>query len=302
MTTGDDSTAARDDSRMGAVRRFTGRHPLIRLLLQFVAVLAATVAAQLAFKPVMKLDGWEGALGRTAATACVVAAALAVYAGLVHVLERRRVSELSLRGAPAELALGVACGAGLFSAVVAVLWSLGYYSVVGMGSWVAAASAIAMSVTSGAVEEVIFRGIVFRNIEDLLGTWAALAASAALFGLIHISNPHASLWAAAAIAIEAGILLAAGYILTRRLWLVMGLHFAWNFTQGGIFGVPVSGGGAGQGLLVGRLTGPPLLSGGEFGAEASVFAVGICLAAGVAFAWRAHTLGRFMPPRWRRSR
>ena len=101
-----------------------------------------------------------------------------------------------------------------------------------------AAGALAGSVVSGAVEEILFRGVLFRNLEDLIGTWAALAASAAFFGLLHISNPHSSAWAATAIAIEAGVLLAAAFILTRRLWLVMGIHFAWNFTQGGSSGSP----------------------------------------------------------------
>jgi CAAX protease family protein len=89
-------------------------------------------------------------------------------------------------------------------------------------------------------------------------------------------------------------------VLTRRLWFVMGLHLAWNFTQGGIFAVAVSGGRA-SGLLTSTLTGPALVSGGEFGAEASVFAVGICLAAGVVLAWRAHAQGRFVRPRWRQA-
>jgi uncharacterized protein len=287
-----------EDARPSWFLRILRRHPLVRMVLEFGGVIGVVVAVQLAFKPLVQGSG--GALGRAASAVAVVAAGSAAYVGLVRLFERRPVSELSLRGAPAELALGMACGAGLFSAVIAVLWVLGCYSVAAAGTWAAAGLAVGMSATSGVVEEILFRGVVFRNVEDLFGTWVALTASAVLFGLIHISNPHASLWAATAIAIEAGVLLAAGFILTRRLWLVMGLHFAWNFTQGGIFGVPVSGAGSGAGVLVGRLSCSPLLSGGEFGVEASVFAVAICLAAGVAFAWRALALGRFLPPRWRR--
>jgi uncharacterized protein len=200
----------------------------------------------------------------------------------------------------AELALGAACGGALFSTAVAILWMLGYYRVAGAGSLSAGVTMLAISITSGVVEEILFRGVIFRGLEDVLGTWLALAASALLFGFIHLSNPNSSLWAAVAIAIEAGILLAAGFVLTRRLWLVIGLHFAWNFTQGGVFGVPVSGGG-GKGFLTGMLSGPPLLSGGEFGVEASIFAVAVCLLAGAAFTWRGHSLGRFVPPRWRRA-
>lgn len=276
------------------------RHPLARLAIQSAGVLVALLALQAALRPLMAPGGAAGVVSRVVGPVGAIAAAGAAYAALVRLLERRRVAELSLRGAPLELALGIALGAGLFSAVIGTLWLLGFYRVVGFGGWSAAVPALAASAVAGAVEEILFRGVVFRNLEDLIGTWLGLAASAALFGLLHIMNPNASLWAAAAIAIEAGILLAAGFVLTRRLWLVMGIHFAWNFTQGGLFAVPVSGGRA-SGLLTSTLSGPPLISGGEFGAEASVFAVAICLAAGVLLAWRAHALGRFVAPRWRRA-
>jgi hypothetical protein len=189
-----------------------------------------------------------------------VVVAGSVYAGLVRLIERRRVTELSPDGAAAELALGVAVGGALFSTVVGALWLLGLYRVTGVGAWAVPGGALAGSVASGAVEELLFRGVLFRNLEEQFGTWAALAASAGIFGLIHLSNPHSSLWAATAIAIEAGILLGAGFVLTRRLWLVMGIHFAWNFTQGGVFGVAVSGGRA-SGLLTSSLSGSPFLSG-----------------------------------------
>jgi uncharacterized protein len=283
-----------------ARRRWLDRHPLGRLVIELAGVLLAVTATQVAFGRLVPRDWSAGAIGRTAGAAAAVAAAVAAYAWLVRVIERRRISELSTRGAGAELAGGVGVGGFLFTAVIGTLWSLGYYHVTGVGAWSAAAGALAGSVVSGAVEEILFRGVIFRNLEDLVGTWAALVASAALFGLLHISNPHSSPWAAAAIAIEAGVLLAAGFVLTRRLWLVMGIHFAWNFTQGGIFGVAVSG-GHGSGLITSTLTGPPLISGGEFGAEASVFAVAICLAVGVVFTVRAHALGHFLRPAWRRT-
>ena len=298
-TAGRERAAAVDSRAADARRLWLNRHPLARLVTQFAGVSLAVIAIQVAFGRLVSRDWLTGTIGRLAEAAVVVAAAAAAYAWLVRVIERRRIGELSMRGAGAELAAGVAVGGSLFSAVVGMLWFLGCYRVTGAGAWSAAAGALAGSLVSGAVEEILFRGVVFRNLEDLVGTWAALGASAALFGLIHISNAHSSPWAAAAIAIEAGLLLAAGFVLTRRLWLVMGIHFAWNFTEGGIFGVAVSGGHV-SGLLTSALSGPPLISGGEFGAEASVFAVAVCLAAGCAFVLRAHALGRFLRPAWRR--
>src|SRR5581483_7760086 len=102
----------------------------------------------------------------------------------------------------------------------------------------------------------------------------------------------------AAIALEAGILLAAAYLLTRSLWLPIGLHFGWNFTEGGIFGAAVSGNGA-KGLINTSLSGPQLLSGGAFGPEASVAAVGVCLVAAVVMLVLAARRGEWRPLRLR---
>jgi hypothetical protein len=85
------------------------------------------------------------------------------------------------------------------------------------------------------------------------------------------------------------------------LWLPIGIHFAWNFVQGAIFGVAVSGNEA-RGLLQSTLNGPALLSGGAFGAEGSIFAVIICLAAGIYFVWKSNKDGKFIKPFWKRSK
>ena len=76
-----------------------------------------------------------------------------------------------------------------------------------------------------------------------------------------------------AIAIEAGVLLGAAYKWSGTLWLPIGIHWAWNFTQGNIFGFAVSGNGAGESLIQATVEGPAWLTGGAFGAEASVITV-----------------------------
>ena len=88
-------------------------------------------------------------------------------------------------------------------------------------------------------------------------------------------------------------------MLTRRLWMAIGIHAAWNFTQSGIFGVPTSGFPM-KGVLVSELSGPEWLSGGAFGAEASVVTLTICTVAGVALLALAHRRGQFIAPFWRR--
>ena len=119
-----------------------------------------------------------------------------------------------------------------------------------------------------------------------------------MFGLIHLLGGHATLQGALSIIFESGILLAAAFLFTRRLWFPMGMHFAWNFTQGAVFGVAVSG-GATSGLFRGELSGPAWFSGGAFGAEGSLVAVVLCASVGIVLLRKAWQRDGFVRPLWR---
>jgi membrane protease YdiL (CAAX protease family) len=166
-----------------------------------------------------------------------------------------------------------------------------------VNSWYLMAGPFAMALSSGFYEELLLRGILFRIIERPLGTWISLTISALVFGAGHLANPGATLFTSAAIAVEAGVLLAGAYMMTRRLWVPIGIHFGWNFAQGGIFGIAVSGNPV-VGWLTTSLEGPKLLSGGSFGAEASIVAVTLCTCTGGWFVWRSIRLGQIRPPMW----
>jgi hypothetical protein len=156
-------------------------------------------------------------------------------------------------------------------------------------------------VGAGVAEEIITRGVLFRMTEEGLGTWWALAISALFFGGAHIFNPGATWWSSLAIAIEAGVLLALLYHVTRSLWSCIGLHAAWNVMQGTVFGIPVSGTAA-HGWLISSRTGPDWLSGGVFGAEASVVALLVCLCCSMVLLVIALRRGSIVPPAWRQRR
>ena len=147
----------------------------------------------------------------------------------------------------------------------------------------------------------MFRGILFRWIEDFGGSWMALLLTSALFGCAHLLNPHASAIAAVGIAFEAGLMLGAAYMLTRSLWMPMGLHAAWNFAQGEIYDIPVSGTPV-HGMLTARLSGPPLLTGNGFGLEASLTAIVVATLFGLWLVWLAVKKGQLVQPRWVRRR
>jgi membrane protease YdiL (CAAX protease family) len=126
-------------------------------------------------------------------------------------------------------------------------------------------------------EELLFRGVLHRILEQRAGSVIAIVVSSLFFGLTHLINGNATVWGTLAIAVEGGTMLAVAYTATRSLWLPIGLHFAWNFLQGGVFGTAVSGAESEPGLLRTVLSGPDALTGGSFGPEAGLFALLCCL-------------------------
>lgn len=227
----------------------------------------------------------------------MIAVLHAAYFLYVRWIERRPLLEFAPRVALQHTLLGLVIGAGLFALTVLLIWLTGGYEIVRINGWSHAWPMFVLSLRSGYAEELFIRGILFRISEESLGTTGALVLSAAIFGLAHAGNPGATFVSSAAIALEAGILLAAAFVFTRTLWTPIAIHFAWNFTQGGIFGINVSGHQA-HGLVQAKLSGPELLSGGAFGAEASVFAVLVCVAAAIVLLFRSRRRSRFTAPFW----
>jgi uncharacterized protein len=155
---------------------------------------------------------------------------------------------------------------------------------------------------TGVTEEIITRGFIFRLVEIVGGTWIAVLVSSALFGAAHASNPGATLTSSMAIALEVGVLLAGAYVLTGRLWFPIGLHTGWNFAEGSIFSMSVSGLSAPGGLIAGTLRGGAILTGGAFGPEASIAAVVLCLCVAALLFWRAIRTARIKSLDWARGR
>jgi membrane protease YdiL (CAAX protease family) len=214
----------------------------------------------------------------------------------------RKHDDLPFASAARGMGLGAIAAFALFSVIVGIAALLGAYRIDGWGglsNWLFLI--FAAGINAGFVEEFIFRGILFRWIEEFGGSWAALAVTSALFGFVHITNDNATWFSSVAIAIEAGVMLGGAYMLTRSLWLPIGLHFGWNMTQGLLWDVPVSGNDV-DGLVDARLAGDPLISGGSFGLEASVIALVVAGAFGVWMVKRAADKGEVMRPWWVRRR
>lgn len=279
-------------------RDFARRTPLLRLPVFFILLLAADIAAQLTRMWTIRHAPPGGADWASLAAVLLLAAALiGIYSGLVRLLESRAAGELAAR--PVQAGAGILLGLALFSSVFLLLHAVGAARWLGVAAHFDVMPILAASILAGVGEELAFRGGLFRILEERFGTAAALAGSAGLFGLLHALNPGATVLSTAAIALEAGVLLAAAYALTRNLWFAIGLHLGWNFTEGGIFGVAVSGGSVGKGIFSVSLAGRTLLTGGKFGPEASVIAIAVCLAVAVVLLVLTARAGRWIPMRLR---
>lgn len=243
--------------------------------------------------------GMHGRVSNQSASLIGAASIAIVYVAAWRWVERRPVPELGQPGGAGEFGIGLAIGIALFSSVMAVLWAIGVYHPGGWGTFTGLGSGALLALSAAVLEEIIFRGYLFRLLSRATGTWIAVLLTSALFGAAHAANPGATLFSSVAIAVEAGVILAGAYAVTGRLWMPIGLHMGWNFAESTIWGMSVSGGAITPSLTRGNLSGAQILTGGAFGPEASVVAVTLCFGVGAALLWRTVRLGRVQPPMWK---
>lgn len=228
----------------------------------------------------------------------VLASALVwlAYRFFVERIERRPLVELSTRGAARELGLGLLIGLSMQVLLFGVLLLLGAYQVDGFAApGLATLSIVPFYVGVALLEELVGRGIVFGITRQALGTHWAVVISSLFFGLVHAPNVGANpigLLTCTAF----GMLFAAAYLATGRLWLCIGIHFAWNFAQSQVFSSLVSGTSDGAGIIRQHMIGPTWLTGGAFGSEGSVVALGLALVGFAAFIMQARARGFRHPP------
>ena len=244
-------------------------NPFVRLLVYLVLVMLSLTAVSL-------LIGWlfldpltnQRLTGTLLMNLTYTIMLTGLYIFLIKKIEQRPVYELSGTMWFTELLAGLIIGAVLIAIVVLIFAIPGYYSIQSFNPLTGIMDGLVIFGYGAFFEELVFRLIIFKLLEEYFGSWISMAVSALIFGTAHMFNDHATLWSALAIAIEAGVLLSMAFIFTRRIWMAMGIHFAWNFMQASVFGLPASGMDF-TGLITAEISGPAWLTGGEFGVEAS---------------------------------
>ena len=203
----------------------------------------------------------------------MTAALLVVYRLFARTVEHRATPELAVDGdTPWHVGLGFLMGGGVMLIITGALYLAGCYHVAALNSpWVLLKDAL-FYLPQSFLEDLLFGLVLYRLLREGLGKGPALLSAPVLFALAHAGNSNESLLGLAEI-VTAGCVMYVAFERTGSFWTIWALHFSWNFTMNGIFGLANSGGDLG-GLIRPMVLGPTWLTGGATGPEASVLALG----------------------------
>jgi len=250
-----------------------------------IVYLVVSVLAFVPFIPILKilpLDSSGGELESSANLIFVFFLNISfIVAGWITTkwIEHRPPALLGMNFWPSsvkEFLVGVSIGVANFSVVLVILALLGEVSM--RWSGIAANDLdifgfyFAVYLLFAMIEEVINRGYLFQTLCEGIGKAKAAVIISLIFSLIHIFNPEFSILAGVFLFVH-GLLYAIAYLKTRSLWTPIGLHIAWNFAQGPIAGMQVSGTSVESSFFLTEAGGPDVLTGGSFGIEGGLVAI-----------------------------
>jgi membrane protease YdiL (CAAX protease family) len=173
---------------------------------------------------------------------------------------------------------GMLLGIGLISLGFFLLWLFGFLTIESlMFIPISILGYIFLFFIVAVNEEVMVRGYILNNLSESVNKYIALIITAVLFAIMHMANANISTVGFINI-ILAGILLGIYYIHKQNLWFPIGIHFTWNLFQGPVLGFEVSGEKTNS-IITQNIQGNEILTGGEFGFEASLLATALMIIA-----------------------
>jgi len=150
----------------------------------------------------------------------------------------------------------------------------------------ALATSAALFIVAALAEEAAFRGYPLQTLTRAGLVWVGVLITSVPFALGHLQNPNVVAGFTFINTALAGVWLALAYLKTRSLWFPLGVHWAWNWALGSLFGLPVSGMKlSAYPVLQGFDRGPAWLTGGSYGIEGGL-ACTIALLVSMLFIWR----------------
>ncbi|MGL5694630.1 MAG: CPBP family intramembrane glutamic endopeptidase [Peptostreptococcaceae bacterium] len=198
-----------------------------------------------------------------------------------------------------KYSIGFIIGIAMMALVVLILFLFGCISVesnptqpIGFSSILPIAIILVGWIIQGGTEEIVTRGWLMNVLGARYNITLGLIISSSLFGLLHLRNDNVNYLAILNI-ILVGLFYGLYVIKTNDLWGACGMHSAWNFAQGNLFGFEVSGMDTSVGTLFDlNLVGSDFISGGAFGPEAGIGAT-IVLLLGIFIIYCLDKKGKF---------
>ncbi len=251
--------------------------PLTRIILGLIVCFISFIIAQQLAAKMLDLTSLNKNYRNLIKGIIASSAVISTYIYFFRRYEKREIKEFSSKGIAKYLLSGTMIGVVLQSLTMLVIVLNGGFKIVSINPISNVIIPFTIAFTVAVFEEILIRGIIFRIIEEKIGSYISLLISAIIFGALHLLNPNSTLISGLCVGIEAGLLLGAAYIYTRNLWFPIAIHFAWNFMQSGIFGAITSGNEKTSSLLTTKLTGNSFITGGEFGPEGTIQALIFCV-------------------------
>ncbi|MFV8347796.1 CPBP family intramembrane glutamic endopeptidase [Flavobacterium sp. ZB4P13] len=255
--------------------------PLTRIILGLLVCFIAFIIAQQIAGKVLDLTSlnrnYRNLIKGIIASTMVISA----YIFFFRKYEKREITEFSSKRIAKYIIAGTLIGVILQCLTILIIFFNNGFEIVSINPISNIIIPLTIAFTLAVFEEILIRGIIFRIMEEKLGSYISLLISAIIFGALHLANPNSTLISGLCVAIEAGLLLGSAYIYTRNLWFPIAIHFAWNFMQSGFFGAITSANENTTSLLTTKITGNQLTTGGEFGPEGTIQATIFCLFASI---------------------
>jgi membrane protease YdiL (CAAX protease family) len=273
--------------------------PITKMILALITFMAFVIIGQQVAAKLLGLTVLDKDYRNLLKGIFVSALAVTSYIIFFKNYEKRSVTEFASKGLAKNLILGTLIGFILQSLTILVIYISGGFSIIAINPVSFILIPLTVAFTIAIIEEVLVRGIVFRIIEEKLGTYIALSISAIIFGGLHMANPGSTLLSGLCVTI-AGFLLGGAFVYSRNLWFPIALHFAWNFTQSGIFGAITSGNEKTNSLIVSKIQGSTLITGAEFGPEGSIQATLFCLIATIVLLALSQRENKIIKPYWKK--
>jgi uncharacterized protein len=268
-------------------------YPIARIMIGLIIVVPVTIAFKnYVTKPILSLI-FSGELIKEVIQHLVsITTMILLYYLTYKILEKRLISEIRIRKEIKYTILGLLMGIFSITIIIAILYILGYYHVIGINGDFPWSRYLPHVFVAALWEEFVFRGILYRILEEWMGTLWALGISSVIFGVLHLQNDDPNLVSVLS-AISGGLLMSILFAYRKNIWLPAFFHFSWNFTQL-IWGSNLSGNNEIEQFIIAKFNGPAILTGGTIGIENSIFVFIICTGLFVFFLRRSLIDGSFM--------